>query len=43
MIGTNFGIYRPANAGSNNNGGNHPVPAGFTNPIQEVCMCAYLY
>ena len=37
MIGTNFGIFRPANASSNSNGSNNQnVPAGTANPTQEV-------
>lgn len=36
MIGTNFGIYRPANAGSNTNGNNQVGPVQSTNPAQEV-------
>ena len=36
MIGTNFGIYRPANASSNVNGNNLAGPPGNINPAQEV-------
>ncbi|TMW47791.1 hypothetical protein DOY81_007129 [Sarcophaga bullata] len=35
MIGTNFGIYRPANASSNANGNNLAGPPGNVNPAQE--------
>lgn len=38
MIGTNFGIFRPANAGSNTNGNNQGGSAAPVNPVQEVCI-----